>query len=307
MIIFCTFTVRAVERQGKLPFSLCHYVSKRPVREAPNQDRNSEGGPPSGGAPPKQAREVVTVDIMHNHPGTASNSVGINAPSEPNNPTLRNIPQYTSAQISDSARPAMPIKVAKSKTQKPLLAPNETRAQTLQQEFPEMKDIPKEITREEFKALRAAYLAPVKPKVVKKSVVRARVMKKHYPGMQVPNKVSKKQRKHLIEAYTARPSEETAKGKVKTETFHEKQLPPLPIKNSRRLFQQPSPRQQMTYRTRQVDRFHESQKENQRPVVGPIPEKRTVSNKMAPLSEDRRAEVARHLGGSSINDPIGLD
>ena len=34
---------------------------------------------------------------------------------------------------------------------------------------------------------------------------------------------------------------------------------------------------------------------------------RPVSNKMAPLSEERRAEVARNLSGHTSDDPITLD
>lgn len=136
-----------------------------------------------------------------------------------------------------------------------------------------------------------------------KGQMRARALKKQYPGMgNIPDRVGKKQRQNLIDAYKSQLKEPSTN---KAHTQAPQQAPrraARPTRKSVRLAQLPEKvsyppveqGQQASYPTRQLVHHQET-------VGAP------VSNKMAPLSDERHAEVVRNLEGTSNEDPINLD
>lgn len=106
---------------------------------------------------------------------------------------------------------------------------------------------------------------------------RAHGLKRSFPDMvNVPKSISKKQRQSMVESYKA-VKKAAPQDTTQMQNGQLTQLPERPVPTP----QQPFPRRDI--------------------------EKRPVSNKMAPLSNARRAEVARNLSGNSNDDPIALD
>ena len=127
---------------------------------------------------------------------------------------------------------------------------------------------------------------------------RAVSLKKQYPGIgEIPSKIGKGTKKKLIAEYKARSvkgpkSSGTAAGNGHPLTELPTRLMPPDLKTGR-------------YSTRQSTRAGQTtviMSENSNPKP-----QRPASYKMAPLSEERRAEVARNLAAGSNDDPVMID
>ena len=207
-------------------------------------------------------------------------------------------------------------KVATSKASKPTGMTQ--RAAALKASYPDMKGIPDRITKkaklkmvEQYKAkivaddqTKKASLAPTGLVTTNakgaKGRNRASALRKQYPDMPgIPKTIGKKKRTSLIANYEKQKNNKVAVrgGPTQRQNTHLAQLPQRPL---------PAPQQsqQSEYPIRQRTANHDKNP-NFSSIQGP--QRRPVSNKMAPLSNERRAEVARNLSGGSNDDPINLD
>lgn len=130
----------------------------------------------------------------------------------------------------------------------------------------------------------------------KKGRSRARALRKEYPDMRnIPDSIDGVLRHKLIKDHLSRqPSILPPKPREKVG----KHVVP-PRKESARL---PSKPQDTSYLPEQRQQI--------KPPTGKLFQRnatRPISSKMAPLSDERRAEVARNLKGTSNDDPINLD
>lgn len=210
------------------------------------------------------------------------------------------------------------------------------RAAALKKKYPDMKGIPSKIGRGSRTKLIAKYRAnraripeteepahPVAPstrssaikkaqvtKPTKKGQARARALKKEYPHMKnIPDSINRSLRHKLIHdhlsqtigalppAYLSQPPNA---------------LPPNTLQNTAKHIAHP---REERARPHQIPQ-HPSYPAEQRQQINSPPRQilhhegdtgRPMSNKMAPLSDERRAEVARNLEGTSNDDPINLD
>jgi len=207
------------------------------------------------------------------------------------------------------------------------------RAEELKAKYPDMKRIPPRIGHgmkakliAEYRANHARITEAAQPELsaaasngalteemaqltepTTKGQARARALKRACPGMRnIPDSIGKSLRQKLINAHlsqnpgTLPPAYLSQKPNAlppKTVQKGAKQVAP-PERKSARLAQMPkrssNPAGQHQQPTHQYLHHQGS--------IG-----RRVGNKMAPLSDERRAEVARNLEGTSNDDPINLD
>ena len=189
---------------------------------------------------------------------------------------------------------------------------NAKRAAALKAKYPDIRGIPDRITRKVEQKLIAEHIAKSQQSTgtstmrsVKSTKARDRALslKKTHPDMKgIPAEISKKKRKNMITAYKASKGivqEVAAKKRGDRQT----QLPQRPRSAPK---PSPIPHKQGTYPTRQYAAVHGT--DHVIPGFGSQGRStRSKPNKMAPLSDERRAEVARNLSGNSNDDPITLD
>lgn len=204
------------------------------------------------------------------------------------------------------------------------------RATMLRKQYPNMQNIPNSITPSQRKKLIALHTqnatdtstlqqtqsatnkgpkdagqAPTtKLTATEKQRHRAASLKQRYPDMEgIPPKIGKGTGKKLIAQYKARSTAPapapsvtvpTSTGTAAKYSLQSNELPTRPV---------PPHSTSGTYATRQISRETlvgssiNSDSRSQRPT----------SYKMAPLSEERRAEVARNLAAGSNDDPVMID
>lgn len=160
------------------------------------------------------------------------------------------------------------------------IQPKFRRAAELKAKYPDMK-VPNRVSLKREQQLIAEHHAGRKQKSKKsneeKKKNRALRLKKKYPDMEnIPDGITPAERRAFVAAYEERKSAEQ-RAPVQSQSVHPTQLPQRPVLSS----YQPFPDSNLR--------------------------SRPVSNKMAPLSDERRAEVARNLSGHSNDDPINLD
>ena len=198
------------------------------------------------------------------------------------------------------------------------------RAIALRQQFPAMQNIPDSITPSQRKKLvlnhtqnsvstlqptasasnegpRNAVPAPPTQSMKRKKAVtdekqrsRAALLKQQYPQMEgIPPKIGQGTKKKLVAQYKAKSSALTSTAK-------------MPTSSSKATKSGPPPAHTLgTYPTRQVTRLRETPASLSATSDAILP--RPTSYKMAPLSEERRAEVARNLAAGSNSDPVMVD
>ena len=192
------------------------------------------------------------------------------------------------------------------------------RAIALRKAFPDMQNIPDSITPSQRKKLISNHTQNATTKIqpthsgtkggpktaVEKQRNRAASLKKEYPGIgDIPSKIGKGTKKKLIAEFKARSTAQapSVKGPKPSGTA---------AGNGHPLNEMPTrlmPPDQNTgrYSTRQSTHAGQTTvtlSENSKPKP-----QRPASHKMAPLSEERRAEVARNLAAGSNDDPVMID
>ena len=205
------------------------------------------------------------------------------------------------------------VATSRASRSKPKTKPKSTgmmkRAAALKVRYPDMEGIPDRISKKDRSTMvehynakkvaddttKKALQAPTVSLTAKqKGENRARALRKQFPDMQgISKTISKKKRASLIAIYENQ----------KNTNFAVKGAP-----SQMQLRQRPLPALQQSQRINRPDREHganEASNANFSSVQGS--QRRPISNKMAPLSNERRAEVARHLSGGSNVDPITLD
>ena len=187
-------------------------------------------------------------------------------------------------QAPSASSKTVPPKVTKSAKEKgkeapPLVKADVSRAETLKKEFPGVKGIPSAIPKESYRSMKEKFslLAKGKPKTILKQKLKALVSKKK------PNDVAQQPQLPLPQFPTAA------------------SLPTVPTDQQRLdLSREYCPYPSILF-TKSIPLKGQS-------VPQKAPQKPVLSNKMAPPSEDRRAEVAFNLRpGASHNDPIVFD
>ena len=198
------------------------------------------------------------------------------------------------------------------------------RAAVLRRQYPLMPNIPKSITPSQRKKLILQHtqngtnmLQPTRSSTAEgpgaaearqskndrkaankeKQTNRATLLKQQYPNMEgIPSKIGRGIRKKLIAQYNARSSASAPSVNMPMSSDAKINLPtrpvPLPTANLGM-----NPAYQATCSWLSTSSLIAS---------GSKPQKKT-SNKMAPLSEERRAEVARNLAAGSNSDPVMID
>ena len=180
-----------------------------------------------------------------------------------------------------------------TKAQKQELQARKDRALSLRRQYPDMKDIPAEISKQQKKRLIQRYEQEKK----------AMGLSREIPGGTSGASQSAKPKKH-----------EATKGKKKRSAQVKANLPtssgPVPTNVSESHITSISAANQAP---------RPAPKGHKRAPRGPLPRKKQhgtsqnpnvvsqPSNKMAPLSDARRAEVVRNLKGLTHNDPINVD
>ena len=219
-----------------------------------------------------------------------------------------------------SASASTPAESKEAKKERSRIA----RAAVLRKEYPLMQNIPKSITPSQRKKLilqhtqnAANMLQPThlnttggpgaadaaqskndrKAANKEKQRNRATLLKQQYPNMEgIPSKIGRGIRKKLIAQYKARSSAFAPSVTMPTSTDPKLNLPTRPV---------PLPTAILginpTYQP--ACSWLDT---NSSVASGSKPQKQT-SNKMAPLSEERRAEVARNLAAGSNSDPVMID
>lgn len=208
------------------------------------------------------------------------------------------------------------------------------RAIALRQQFPAMQNIPDSITPSQRKKLvlnhtqnsvstlqptpsatnegpRNAVPAPPTQSMKRKKAVtdekqrsRAALLKQQYPQMEgIPAKIGQGTKKKLIAQYKAKSSALTSTAKMPTSSSKATKSGPHPDELPTR--RAPPAHTLGTYPTRQVTRLRETPASLSATSDAILP--RPTSYKMAPLSEERRAEVARNLAAGSNSDPVMVD
>ncbi len=226
-----------------------------------------------------------------------------------------------------------PVNVEEAKRERKRVAEQKrvNRANTLRQTYPTMKNIPKSITPAQRKKLillhnenAANKLQPTlsattkgsrdaapKPTTqskrkavnIEKQRKRAIVLQQQYPDMKgIPSTISQGVRKKLVAQYTAKKSAVAPSASMPTSSNATarsaprlNELPTRPVPPSTSGM---DPKHQLTQiHSTPTDSLEASNLTSQKPT----------SYKMAPLSEERRAEVARNLAAGSNDDPVMID
>lgn len=202
---------------------------------------------------------------------------------------------------------------AKAKSKLEIASGEKSRANSLRKQFPNATNIPVRITKRQRKDLVAQLTgivsAPQAPNVgnLPPAKRRAGALKEQFPQLArlIPDEISSNQKEAFIEKH--------GKAGKNQEVFYKREPdPPSEVRScaeNRRREQTQYPGAQLT----SVSKCHSSRSSfvtapqtNERPADVCHPLARP-SDKMAPLSDERRAEVARNLSGYSRDDPIDVD
>ena len=232
--------------------------------------------------------------------------------------TKRTAPTPTSKKATDTLK----AELRRERTEKTRVA----RATTLRKQYPTMQNIPNSITPSQRKKLIALHTqnatdastlqqthsatnkGPQAPTTnltkIEKQRRRAAVLKKQYPDMEgIPPKIGQGARKKLIAQYEARSTAPapvssvvvpTSNGTAAKHSLHLNELPTRPVPPHST---SGTPATRQNTRETRVGSSTNFDSRSQRPT----------SYKMAPLSEERRAEVARNLAAGSNDDPVMID
>lgn len=207
------------------------------------------------------------------------------------------------------------------------------RANALRKSFPNMRNIPNSITPSQRKKLILLHTqkatsmlqptpsatngdpkdvapAPTVQSTNKKKVSndekqrsRAALLKQQYPGMEgIPPEIGQGTKKKLVAQYKAKSS--AVAPSVTMSTFG-KAAPKGPRLNKLPARPVPPAPYSGTYPKRQSLRLNEAAADSL--ATSEPKSQRPTSYKMAPLSDERRAEVARNLASGSNNDPVMID
>lgn len=146
-------------------------------------------------------------------------------------------------------------------------------------------------------------------KPTRKGQARARALKKEYPGMSnIPNSIGTNEVKKLIKDHLSRKPASLPPTYL---SQNPQALSPNPLE---KVIKHVAPSGKGSAGLVQMPQ-HSSYPADQRQLMNPPTRQilhqqtsgKPISNKMAPLSDERRAEVARNLEGTSNDDPINLD
>ena len=236
---------------------------------------------------------------------------------KPRKNTKRTDPTSTSKTTASVSTPAESKETKKERSRI-------ARAAVLRKEYPLMQNIPKSITPSQRKKLilqhtqnAANMLQPTRLSTAdgpgaadatqskndrkaankEKQRNRATLLKQQYPNMEgIPSKIGRGIRKKLIAQYNARSSALAPSVTMPTSSDTKLNLPtrPVPLPTAI-LGMNPTYQPMCPWLST-----------NSSAASGSKPQKQT-SNKMAPLSEERRAEVARNLASGSNSDPVMID
>ena len=243
--------------------------------------------------------------------------------------------RHTAAALTSkktaSASTSTPAEARATKRERGRMA----RAIALRQQFPAMQNIPDSITPSQRKMLilhhtqnAASTLQPTpsatnedpanagpapltqatkskKEFTQEKQKKRADTLKEQYPDMKgIPPRIGQGRRKKLIAQYKARSSALAPAVTVPTSSSNAAAKGPRP----KELPTQPRPPAHTsgTYPTRQFTRLHVIPADSS-PATSDSRSQRPTSYKMAGLSEERLAEVARNLASGSNDDPVMVD
>ena len=236
---------------------------------------------------------------------------------KPRKKTKRTDPTSTSKTTANVSTPAESKEAKKERSRI-------ARAAVLRKEYPLMQNIPKSITPSQRKKLilqhtqnAANMLQPTRLSTAdgpgaadaiqskndrkaankEKQRNRATVLRQQYPNMEgIPSKIGRGIRKKLIAQYNARSSALAPSVTMPTSSATKLNLPTRPVPLPTAILGM-NPTYQPTCSWLSI---------NSSVASGSKPQKQT-SNKMAPLSEERRAEVARNLAAGSNSDPVMID
>ena len=236
---------------------------------------------------------------------------------KPRKKTKRTDPTSTS---KTAASVSTPSESKEAKKERSRIA----RAAVLRKQYPLMQNIPKSITPSQRKKLilqhtqnAANMLQPTRSSTAEgpgaadatqskndrkaankeKQRNRATLLKQQYPNMEgIPSKIGRGIRKKLVAQYNARSSALAPSVTMPTSSDTTLNLPtrPVPLPTAI-LGMNPTYKPTCSWLST-----------NSSIASGSKPQKQT-SNKMAPLSEERRAEVARNLAAGSNSDPVMID
>ena len=200
------------------------------------------------------------------------------------------------------------------------LSGNAKRASDLKARYPDLEGIPDRISLKKAQKMVADHTGSGPQSA---GVQRAKALKENYPDMGgIPKVISKRDYKQMVAVYEAQKSViQNGTNQNGTVGKNVKNMEPkkkAALKKARRaakqfakenvptqLPQRPRPVKQQAQQSKPPVRSQAAAVQG--PKTGPSPKKRPVSNKMAPLSDARRAEVTRNLSGASNDDPITLD
>lgn len=187
-----------------------------------------------------------------------------------------------------------------------LIARRQQKAAALKIAYPDMRNIPNQITNGQRQQLIAKYVAaggqpaPAKSKKsstpAQKNRQRAQILKKKFPNMvNIPDSLTKKQRQKLVTEYGFEPKSQTGQQPAKQQAAKPKK-PRMKRSEVSKSASRPAAVQQPQIDNTTNQQSHVSDNTGF-----------SASNKMAPLSEARLAEVALNFQGTSNNNPINLD
>lgn len=187
-----------------------------------------------------------------------------------------------------------------------LLERRQRKAAALKAAYPDMQNIPNQITNGQRQQLIAKHVAaggqplPTKSKKtltpVQKNRKRAKSLKIKFPNMvNIPDTLTKKQRQKLVTEYSSQPQSQTGQQPAKQQAAKPRK-PRMKRSEVSKSASRPAAVQQPQIDNNTNQQSHVSDDTGY-----------SASSKMAPLSEARLAEVALNFQGTSNNDPINLD
>lgn len=175
-----------------------------------------------------------------------------------------------------------------TKSQKQELQARKARALSLRRQYPDMKDIPADISKQEKKKLIQSYGQEKIP---------TGLIQELPAGTSAANQSSKPK------THEAKKGNKKRSAQVKANLTTSSGKVPNTVTGSNAANQAPRPGSKVQKRApRGAAPRTKQHGTSQKPNVVSQP-----SNKMAPLSDERRAEVVRNLKGFSHNDPINID
>ena len=175
-----------------------------------------------------------------------------------------------------------------TKTQKQELQARKARALSLRRQYPDMKDIPAEVSKQQKKRLVQGYEQEKRPSG---------------PSQQLPAGASAANRAPKSKTHEATRGKKKGSAHVKVNPNTSSGTVPNNVSGSNAANQAPRPVSKVHKRApRGAPPRTKQHGTSQNPKVVSQP-----SNKMAPLSDARRAEVVRNLKGFTHSDPINIE